>query len=276
MEEQKINSETPVVDYPNNDISLAYKFFLYNYLHPYDIAVELFDFPDVITDPFNDYQFKNAFKDNLITEKQFGVYAVIYILNHKFREFARSRSIKQTDAKTSIQHYLVEDNVLSSSDESFIQDLREFSSIDITKYLCAYLLNINLSQQAYEDENFLASNIIYHIALDNLVQLKLLLGKNLMLDTNRVYKNIAIKNGSKGGEQKSKNNLPLKQQLLDYYKQFYDTRNEVGSYLYSATQAAEKILERIGTPDGNGDYKEFKIRSLAKNINNLRKPTKAT
>lgn len=48
MNEEFPDLEAPNLDFPNDNLAVAYEFFLNYYLHPYDIAVELFDFPDVI------------------------------------------------------------------------------------------------------------------------------------------------------------------------------------------------------------------------------------
>lgn len=270
MNEQFSDLEAPDLDFPNDDLHLAFEFFLTNYLHPYDIAVELFDFPEIITDPFNDYQFRDAFKNNLITKKQFEDYAVIYILNQKFEKFAQSRSIEKTNFKTAIEHYWNEDNVINNSTDEFKQDLRDFRPIDITKYLCAYFFNITLSKQAYIDENFLASKFIYHVALDNLVQLKILLGKNLMLDTNKIYSNLNKVKGRSGGNKKAQKLDPIKEKFLNYHDQHFAILNPSGGYYYNATKAARMILEKIGNCDENGKC-EYEENSLANIIRAHRK-----
>lgn len=273
MEEQLTQLGAEDFELPNNNLETAYEFFLNNYLHPIDIAVELFDFPEVINNPFDDYEFKNAFNNHLISKKQLEDYAVIFLLNQKFEKYAQSRSIQQTDFKTSLDHYWVEDNVIHNSTEEFKQDLRDFRSIDITKYLCAYLLNICLSKQAYIDQNFLASNFIYHVALDNLVHLKLLLGKNLMLDTNRIYKNISITNGGKGGRKKAEKSEAIKKKFLDYHDEHCSIINKAGKYHFSPPKAAEKILNDISSPDENGKC-EYEVNSLAHIIREHRKALK--
>ncbi len=104
MEEQLTQLGAEDFELPNNNLETAYEFFLNNYLHPIDIAVELFDFPEVINNPFDDYEFKNAFNNHLISKKQLEDYAVIFLLNQKFEKYAQSRSIQQTDFKTSLDH----------------------------------------------------------------------------------------------------------------------------------------------------------------------------
>lgn len=274
MNEEFPDLEAPNLDFPNDNLAVAYEFFLNYYLHPYDIAVELFDFPDVIKNPFDNEEISKAAKKNLVTKKNVENFVLLKILDRKYREFAETRSIEVTEPKAAIEHYLFPDRVLEVSGIDFINEVKRLTNGKVAQYLCAYFLNINLSKQAYKDGNYLSSNMLYHMALSNLIQLKLLLGKDLLLDVNGIYHNISKVNGGKGGKKKADKKEGVKKKFLEYHDKHCSMINKSGKYHFSPPKAAEKILNEIGNSDENGKY-EFEVNSLANIIRQHRKSLKS-
>lgn len=115
--------------------------------------------------------------------------------------------------------------------------------------------------------------MLYHIALSNLIQLKLLLGKDLMLDVNGIYQNISKVNGEKGGKTKAKKNEAIKKKFLNYHDEHCSMLNKLGKHHYSPPKAAEKILKEIGKSDEDGKC-EYEVNSLAHVIRLHRKKLK--
>lgn len=115
MNEEFPDLEAPNLDFPNDNLAVAYEFFLNYYLHPYDIAVELFDLPDVIKNPFDNEEISKAAKKKPSHQKKkCRKFCFIKILIKKYREFAETRSIEVTEPKAAIEHYLFPDRVLWS------------------------------------------------------------------------------------------------------------------------------------------------------------------
>ena len=104
MNEEFPDLEAPNLDFPNDNLAVAYEFFLNYYLHPYDIAVELFDFPDVIKNPFDNEEISKAAKKNLVTKKNVENFVLLKILDRKYREFAETRSIEVTEPNPHCQN----------------------------------------------------------------------------------------------------------------------------------------------------------------------------
>lgn len=273
MNEQFSDLEAPDLDFPNNNLQFAYEFFLNYYLHSYDIAVELFDFPDVILNPFDDSEIAEAAQKKLVTRNDLEKFVLIKLLDEKFCDFAKSKSIDVTTPKIAIEHYLLPDPSHEVCTAQFFKPVKDFTSEQVAKYLCTYFLTINLSKQAFKDGNYFSSNMLYHMSQSNLIQLKLILGKDLMLDVNGIYNNISKVNGGKGGKIKAKKNEEIKKRFLDYHDEYCSMINKSGKYHYSPPKAAKKILEDIGTLQKDGNY-EYQENSLANLIREHRKSLK--
>lgn len=273
MNEQFSDLEAPDLDFPNDDLEFAYEFFLNYYLHPYDIAVELFDFPDVILNPFDDSEIAEAAQNKLITRNDLEKFVLIKLLDEKFCDFAKSKSIDVTNPKIAIDHYLLPNPSREVCTAQFFKPVKDLTNEQVAKYLCTYYLTINLSKQAFKDGNYLSSNMLYHMSQSNLIQLKLILGKDLMLDVNGIYNNLTKVNGSKGGKKKADKKEGIKKKFLDYHDEHCSMINKSGKYHFSPPKAAEKILNDIGNPDENGKC-EYEINSLAHIIREHRKSLK--
>ena len=255
----------------NNNIYEAYEYFLYFNLTPLDIAQELLDFPDIINDPFDRDEYEQALDQGLITKQNNDDFDLISTLNKYYCEFSESRKLFETENyRQALDYYLAESNISDYVPSSFKKKMREFRKPEILSSLCTYLQLSNLSRQAYSDKNYVASNMMYHMALEYLIDINLTLDKNVILSSNRIIKSVWSENGKKGALSKAKNYEKAKAHALQLHDEKYNKTNKAGKFVYSASKAAELIKTEL-ISQGKRDLQQYGINSLANVIRKHRK-----
>lgn len=247
----------------NNNIYEAYEYFLYFNLTPLDIAQELLDFPYIINDPFDRDEYEQALDQGLITKQNNDDFDLISTLNKYYCEFSESRKLFEIENyRQALDYYLAESNISDYVPSSFKKKMREFRKPEILSSLCTYLQLSNLSRQAYSDKNYVASNMMYHMALEYLIDIKLMLDKSVVISSNKIIKSIMSENGKKGANAKADLYSDARKLIIDLHDKKYSRKDRNGNYVYKPPSAAELIFDELQN-ETDANLKRYSVGTIA-------------